>query len=400
MKRRPLIRFLLTILLIACVAGAAALVIEVAAGRLFPPPDHFYIWPPGLRRTFSPRPDILPGTSKRARFSTNSLGLRGDEPSPDDDYRIVVLGGSAAECLFLDQEKTWPGLIMETLNRANPDRRVWVANGGRSAQNSRHHALELEYLPLKLIDPDAIIICLGVNDLLLRLRQDEAYDPHALSRPGGRDLQIDRAFLFVPDEYSLPPPPWYKRTGIWRALREAMKITASDSPQDAQGALVATWRERRRKAGEWRAALPEMGPALREYVANLRRMIALAAEQDLRLVFVAQPAAWREGMTESEAARLWMGGVGNFQNADGLPYYTPGALGRGLALYNDVLKSVCEWSGAECFDLAARIAPTTENFYDDCHFTEAGAGEAARVLCDYLLSLPPWTAGEEQGRRN
>lgn len=395
MKRRRLIRFLLTALLTVCLAAAAAIVLELAAGHLFPPPDHFYIWPPGLQRTFRPRPDILPGTSKRARFSTNSYGLRGGEPSPDDDYRIVVLGGSAAECLYLDQEKTWPALIMENLNRTDPDRRVWTANGGRSGQNSRHHALELEYLPWKLIDADAIIVCLGVNDLLLRLRQDQAYDPHALSRPGGRDLQIDRAFLFVPDEYSLPPPPWYKRTGIWRALRKGKYYLAAENPQDAEGATVGAWRARRRKALEWRAELPEMGPALREYVGNLRRMIALAAENDLRLVFVAQPAVWREGMTEKESERLWMGGVGNFQNADGLPYYTPGALAKGLAIYHDVLKSVCEWSGTECFDLAGSLDPSTENFYDDCHFTEKGARDAAHLICKYLLSRPPWKAVEE-----
>jgi hypothetical protein len=395
MKRRSLIRFLLSVLLLACLAAAATLVLELVAGHLFPPPDHFYIWPPGLQRTFSPRQDILPGTSPRARFSVNSYGLRGGEPSPDDDYRLIVLGGSAAECLYLDQERTWPALIMENLNRADPERRVWTANGGRSGQSSRDHALELEYLPLKLIDPDAVIVCLGVNDLILRLRQDQAYDPHALDRPGGRDLQIDRAFLFVPDEYSLPPPPWYKRTGIWRALREAKQILSAENPQDAKGAIVETWRGRRKKASEWRAELPEMGPALREYVVNLRRLIALAAEKDLRLVFVTQPSVWREGMTVSESARLWMGGVGNFQIADGLPYYTPGALGRGLKLYHDVLKSVCEWSGTECFDLAARLSPSTENFYDDCHFTEKGSREAARLIGEYLLSRPPWKTGEE-----
>lgn len=388
-------RCLLTALFALCTAAVAALVLELAAGQLFPPSDYFYIWPPGLQRTFSPRPDILPGTSPRARFVTNSYGLRGEEPSPDDDYRILVLGGSAAECLYLDQARTWPALIGDSLNRAEPDRRVWIGNGGRSGQNSRDHSLELECLPLKLIDPDAVIVCLGVNDLLLRLRQDQAFDPHALLRPGGRDLQIDHAFLFVPDEYSLPPPPWYKRTGVWRGLREAKKILAADSPQDAAGTIVEAWRGRRRKACEWRRSLPEMGPALREYVANLRRMIALAAEKGTRLVFITQPAVWREGMSEEESARLWMGGVGNFQNADGLPYYTPGALARGLELYQDVLKSVCAWSGTECFDLAAKLPPTTENFYDDCHFTEKGAREAARLISDYLLSRPPWKAPEE-----
>jgi len=395
MKRRPFIRFILTALLATCIVAALAVVLELVVGQLFPAPDHFYIWPPGLERILTPRQDILPGTSPRARFSINSYGLRGEEPSPDDDYRILVLGGSAAECLYLDQAQTWPYLIMDCLKRANPDLQVWTTNGGRSGQNSRDHTLQIELLPFKLLDPDAVIVCLGVNDLLLRLRQDQAYDPHALSRPGGRDLQIDRAFLFAPDEYSLPPPPWYKRTGLWRTLRKARRWLQLGDPQDPEGKIIETWRGHRRQAGERRSQLPEMGPALREYVANLRRMISLAAQKDVRIVFLAQPATWKEGMTEEEESRLWMGGVGNFQSASGLPYYTPGALAAGLKSYNDVLKSVCDWSGAEYLDLAGRIPPTVENFYDDCHFTEQGSREAARLICDYLLARPPWETAEE-----
>ncbi|MCX6349988.1 MAG: hypothetical protein NTV79_10900 [Candidatus Aureabacteria bacterium] len=56
MKRRPFIRFILTALLATCIIAILAVVLELVVGQLFPAPDHFYIWPPGLARISSREP--------------------------------------------------------------------------------------------------------------------------------------------------------------------------------------------------------------------------------------------------------------------------------------------------------------------------------------------------------
>jgi lysophospholipase L1-like esterase len=316
--------------------------------------------------------------------------LRSYEPAPDDNYRFLVLDGSAGECLYLNQKVTWPRLLINFLQRQPPRLKIWVGNGSRSGQNSRDHIFQLKYLPFRALDADTVVILMGVNDLLLRLRRDRHYDPDYLSKPGAAERQLDHAFLFVPYRYSIPPPPFYKKTGLWRAMKRVRDRFFSPRPQDPEGLVIRAWREKRRQASEYRDTLPPMKASLREYVANIEKIISLSSRKNMRLVFLTQPALWKEEMTPEEKARLWMGGVGNFKLKPGSPYYTPAALARGLNLYNRMLKSYCRWRKVECYDLAAEIPPTTEYFYDDCHFTVKGSRRVAEKVSAYLATRPPW----------
>src|SRR4051812_17145031 len=62
----------------------------------------YSIWPPHLHQELHPTPDIMPGVSGISRFAVDSLGLRGDEPVEDREIRVLALGGSTTECLYLD----------------------------------------------------------------------------------------------------------------------------------------------------------------------------------------------------------------------------------------------------------------------------------------------------------
>ncbi|MFH1037882.1 MAG: SGNH/GDSL hydrolase family protein, partial [PVC group bacterium] len=384
------LRVLKTSMLIIIVL-IAILLLELFASHLIPPSDNFYIWPPGLEKTFTPDQEILPGTSPRVWFRTNSYGLRSYNPAPNDDYRALVLGGSAAECLYLDERATWPRLILSNLQQEQPRLQAWVGNGGRSGMNSRDHICHLKYLPLRSpLDVDAVIILLGVNDLLLRLRQGDTFDPLYLKQPGAETRQLDHAFLFVPYQFSLPPPPLYKRTGLWRVAKRIGRRFFSERPQDARGEMVALWRENRRSSAIRIDRLPDLGPALREYLSNIQELIDLASIKDVRLIFVTQPALWKKDPSPEEENRLWMGGVGPFKTSRGQPYYTARALADGLERYNQFLVSFCRWRGVECIDLAAGFPRTTDVFYDDCHFTVQGSELAAREISRYLSQHPPW----------
>ncbi len=383
-------RYLFKIVLAAAILVGGVLVLELIARRLVPAPDDFYIWPPNLERTFTPDQEILPGTSPRAWFRTNAFGLRSYNPSPNDDYRILVLGGSAAECLYLNQRETWPRLVLENLNRARPGFQTWVGNGGRSGQTSRDHIFHLRYLPLRALDIDAAVILIGANDLQLRLQQDDSYDPGYLERPGAELAQIDRAFLSVPYRFITPPLPFYKKTGLWRAARRVARRFLGERPQDPRGEVIALWRRYRRDSPGRIDRLPDMEIGLREYLTNLKTIADLASKRGIRLIFVTQPALWKEGMSEDEEKLLWGGGVGFYKNRPGQPYYTPRALARGLESYNRILVAACRQWGIECIDLAADYPRTTECFYDDCHFTIRGSELAAGKISAYLLNTPPY----------
>ena len=117
-------------------------------------------------------------------------------------------------------------------------------------------------------------------------------------------------------------------------------------------------------------------------------LAGLAEAYGVRLVFATQPTLWREDLSAEERATLWFGGTGDFLREPGHAYYSVGALAEGMARYNQTLLDVCATRGVECVDLAAEIPRDPSLFYDDCHFTEAGARAVADALAGHFATGP------------
>ena len=109
-------------------------------------------------------------------FSTNNAGFRGDDISekPDtDEYRVFLLGGSATECLYLDDTHSIERLLQTQLKELN----VKVYNAGKSGDMSVDHVAMLAHRIIHL-QPDLVVLFCGLNDLR-RVRYDysHAVDP-------------------------------------------------------------------------------------------------------------------------------------------------------------------------------------------------------------------------------
>jgi lysophospholipase L1-like esterase len=320
-RRRGLLMKLAVLLAGTCLA----LVVGEAALRvLLPRPDRLYVWPPRMRRTLRPLPGIMPGVEGDARFIVNSDGFRADELTPDFSYRILAVGGSTTECLYLDQDEAWPQLLQKGLDESQHSRKVWVGNAGKSGLNTRDNIVQLRHILEQFKQLDALILLVGVNDLSTRLKQDAGYDPDFMRREDAERQLLSRAFA-APFDESLP---FYKRTAIWRLL---MELKASVGPpreavvEDEAGKQLAVWREHRRNASSIRRTLPDLNAALDEYARNVNAIIDLARQKSVRVIFVTQPSMWRPGLAPELSDLLWMGGVGNFQEEGGKEYL----LGRG-----------------------------------------------------------------------
>src|ERR1043166_6356455 len=379
-RRRKLLVKLAVMLASACVA----LVVGEAALRvLLPRQDRLYVWPPGMRRTLRPLTGIMPGVEGEARFIVNSDGFRADELTPDFSYRILAVGGSTTECLYLDQDEAWPQLLQKNLNEKQHSQKVWVGSAGKSGPNTRDNIVQLRHILSQFKQLDALILLVGVNDLSTRLRQDAGYDPNFMRREDAERQLLSRAFA-APFEESLP---FYKRTAVWRLLRE---VKASVRPsreavvEDEAGKQFVVWREHRRSASAIRRTLPDLNADLDEYARNVNTIIDLARQKSVRVVFVTQPYMWRPGLAPELNDLLWMGGIGNFQEEGGKEYYSVEALANGMELYNQTLLKTCRDRGAECVDAAALVPKDTTAFYDDVHLNEGGARRLAEILSDYL----------------
>jgi len=342
----------------------------------------YYFMPPRHKAVFRPQPSIMPGVSGDSNFYTNSNGVRGDEFTAQDTYRILAIGGSTTECSYLDQPETWTNLLQETLNRNTRNQKVWVGNAGLSGTTTRHHLVAMQYLPVREMKINAVILLIGINDLSVRLSRDKDYDPNFLEKPEVKKELLYRTFSGTYHLY--PEDPFYKRTALWQMLRQAKQMMSMEHIEDEGGRIYVTWREHRRAASEMRDALPDLSSALEEYTRNINMIIDLAQEKSVRLILMTQPTMWRAGLPQDLDALLWLGGIGDFQKESGKPYYSVTALEKAMKAYNDTLLKVCRERSLECLDLASLLEKDTTVFYDDAHFNESGARKVAEALSKFM----------------
>ena len=331
----------------------------------------------------------MPGIRGQSRFLTNSRGLRGDEMPEEPSYRILAVGGSTTESLFLDQTETWPHLLQERLSEAAPPHPVWIGNAGRSGLSTRDHVVQLQYLLPELPSLDAVVFLIGVNDLTLRNLQDSDYDPYFMTREGAEAELLPRAFTVYPLQN--PALSWPRRTAVWqlaRNVRRRLQATGRDY-QDQAGRQYVRWRAERRNATRIRETMPDLKPALEEYARNVNRLIDLAQARAIRPIFLTQPTIWRRGLSPELTARLWVGKIGT-QDKGGHEYYSVAVLADEMEMYNETLVATCRSRGVECFALASRIPKDGTIFYDDDHYTEKGSELVADLVARFMRERPPF----------
>ena len=391
-------------------AGALTLVsvaVAVVCGELVLraiTPDRYYVFPPGLERTFRPVPDTMPGINGNSRFIINEDGVRGPSFSDQDTFRILAVGGSTTECLYLDQAEAWPQLLQDMLNAEREQSDIWVGNLGKSGHDTRHNKLQVERLLDQYPRIDVVVLLQGVNDMRFWLNSfdneelaaqryvtDEAVLDQAFATRPGRTVEFVRKGDHQSWQCVSCEEPFYKRTEIWRRLRILKRAYFGSGEeaivQDEAGDIYLTARRRRREAVK-ENRLPNLASGLAAYARNLEGIIDAVQSRRARVVFMTQPSIWRSDLPPDLDSLLFMGGPigGDFyetaQKRDA--YYSVSVLADAMKQYNDEMLRVCQARGVLCLDLASQIPKDTSSLYDDVHFNEAGSAKVARALADFL----------------
>jgi lysophospholipase L1-like esterase len=237
---------LYTVLIFLC-----SLVVGLALGeagvRLFLD-NRYHMWPPGLRQVFTPLPTVMPGITGPSRYVINQNGLRGDPLPNDDMYKILAIGGSTTECVYLDETEAWPYLLQQSLSQTN--KKVWVGNAGRSGLNTKSHILQLTHLT-EDGGIQAVIMLIGVNDFMQRLAKGDEYQPFL----GIDSLPMSEYEILMSQTFFTWPgadnrEPFFKRLAIYRYTRELkyryLRSTSHRLIQDVDGSVYEVWRTNRR----------------------------------------------------------------------------------------------------------------------------------------------------------
>jgi lysophospholipase L1-like esterase len=378
---------------------------ELVLRVIYPAQTRYYVWQPNLQHTFYPDTTVLKGLHSPAHFTINSYGVRTDldqiklekllflPPNKRDSVSgtqyYICLGGSTTECLYLDDNATWPNQLARLSSINNIHNYLWMGNIGKSGCTTRENYIQLKYCVSQYKVMSGVVLMAGLNDMLKRLSRDSLYPADFRFSPTLEDSLANTILL---KQGRNTGTTWWRRTAVFYLLQQAFHQNSPqgvewENVEDDHGEIYKTWRANRQHASKIIDSLPNLTPALSEFERNLNLIIDEARKQHLRIVFVNQAALWKDSMSDDELKLLWMGGIGNFQQAVPSAYYSPAALRRALNLYNEKLKDVCHDNGVEMVDLDANLPHDASIFYDDCHFTELGAKKAAAVIYK-AINLP------------
>jgi lysophospholipase L1-like esterase len=125
----------------------------------------------------------------------------------------------------------------------------------------------------------------------------------------------------------------------------------------------------------------------KQFSENLTNIVQTMHQNGIPVVFCTQPTLWSENPSPGETALYLAGGVGPHTDwIEKKIYYSPKLLNRLMEEFNDVTRRVCRENNLLCVDLARLLPKKAEYFYDDMHFSEAGARQVAEIIGDQLIA--------------
>jgi len=302
----------------------------------------------------------IPQLDRKIVHTKNSLGFRGPEP-PENFHEyltMVVVGGSTTECFYLQDDQAWPSRLSENLKREF--RNVWINNAGLDGHGTFGHTILMrEYIvPLK---PALVLFFVGINDA--------GY--HMEDQPG--DLIQTNSLIYKSEFISLA-------VNLMNYVR-TIRLGLGHIPLDFENARYFDVPDEKRSS-----MIEHHRMCSKSYERRLENLIRISRENGIIPVFITQPALFGYAIDDITGRDLSRMEMGNFLR------YMEGCMNGGikwdiLEVYNDVTRSVGAREDVWVVDLARTMPKSTRYYYDEAHFTPAGAQKAADLIAEQFVPL-------------
>jgi len=369
------------------IAGGAAATIglgvlaEFAARALLTRFGRYYVWAPGARMRLELDRNTLPTLEPVATHAINADGERGDEP-PDDEgtFRVLVVGGSAAECYYLDQRTQWPNVLQEALSRPENlarlgARRVHVGNIARSLVTARHVDRILERTLDRYSRIDAIVFLVGASDAVTWMEHGM---PQTMD-----EGPIPASQLFA--QHPEGPFAWTPKRAALRRIASGLKrrVLKPIDVKERAGKRLAEVRAMRAAATTLVRTPPDTKAMVDHFGKWFERCLVRAQAKAPLVLAVRQP--WLEkSFTPEESRWLWSYAVGRPYHQRCTTYFTHEAAWQVLRAVDRRAGEVATRLGVPQLDLMPHLPMDFDTWYDEQHHTPTGCrlvGEAvARAL--------------------
>ena len=366
--------------------GAAASVIgaELLARRALRNGDGYYRYRPYVRRRLVIDRSALPALDAVSYVEINRDGERGGPPPGKGEraYRALVVGGSAAECYYLDQHQSWGAVAERILSQPEHLRalgvdRIHVGNIARAILPCNElHQLLSRILP-RYERLDTILIMVGAIDVVAWI---EAEMPALLPEGAVPAKNIfeqhpEGPFSFAPQRSAL----WQIASTQRRRFLRPLTITPDS------GDWLHRVRKMRVNASKMIDESADPMPMLDRFEKWLRTIVALCATKARRVVLVRQPWLGDTRVPELEKM-LWNFGLGRPYKEDVHTYCTPRLAAHLMTLTDARTARVAADLGVDQINLVPLLERTGNTYYDFLHFTPGGAEAVGRVVAAHLAA--------------
>ncbi len=367
----------------------AFLAAELSARVLLARFGRYCVWQPYSRTVMPLDPAVFPNCDPLVHFEANSLGERGAPLPPDlsQTFRVLVGGGSAAECFFLDQPSSWPEALGRALstpaNLACLQRSsIHVGNVARSLTDCRAlHQLFSRILP-RYPRSDVIVLMTGASDFVRWL---EDHTPPTIPTP---PIPPSTLFALHPEG----PFGWTPSTLALRRIAATLKhsLFRPIERRPLAGARLAANRASRANATRILTTIADPAPMLANYERHLRALVPLLQQHSPRVLLVSQPRLQRS-FTPSEERRLWMFGDGRPYSEPVTSYYDRALIYPILHQLDLINSRVAADLHATSLELTPHIPADFEHYYDEMHTTPKGCALVGQLVADAILHerVPP-----------
>lgn len=328
-------------------------------------PNDFYTATPNSSFEWEIGNDEIIGITQNSTVSFDHLGARTTSKIENKKNKIAVFGGSTTACFALSQENTWTALLEKKLGDT-----YWVGNFGRPGNYSNHHVLQFQHILNKkeLKDVNTVLILQGVNDFIGYLISPERY------LNSSEDYLNKIAFQHLPNsKYS-----FLERLVLYKLAKKAKQNINFQLNHKQSLTEVANKIKAKRQQSKLVDSLPPLEKGLLHYKKNTQKLIDLAKEKGVKIVFLTQPTIWKENLEPKYEQLLLTSGFENNSH-----FYSTSALNEGMKKFNEALKETCSKNNIEYIEL--NLPKNTTVFYDDYHFNESGAIIMATEIYNNLL---------------
>jgi lysophospholipase L1-like esterase len=326
---------------------------------------------------------LLPTFPPTSMVEINADGERGGPPPREGErvFRGLVVGGSAAECYFLDQDATWPAVVERILNApehlaALGVERAHVGNVSRAIVPCAQLVFMLSKILPRYRRLDVALIMVGGSDVVSWM---ERGTPREIAPA---HFSLDRMFEQHPEG------PWgwkLRQTALWRIASQLnRRLRRPVVPEPDSSGWLRKVRKMRADAPHRIDEVPDATPMLDHFATHLAALIRVARTKAARVIVVRQP--WfGPTPTPEEEALMWNFAVGRPYREEVTTYFTSRVVDAVMRLVDERAVAVAAELGAEQVELMSTLEHSARTFYDELHFTPEGSATVGRHVATAIV---------------